>query len=52
MLTAVTRKLVKERGHPMELDARKYFEEGVISEREYKLLAAGSKQADLDAGET
>lgn len=48
-VTAVTRNLVKEKGQTMEVDAKKHFEEGVISEREYKILVAGSKKADLDA---
>lgn len=49
-VTAVTRKLVKERGQTMAVDAKKHFEEGVISERDYKMLVAGAKEADLDAG--
>lgn len=49
-ITAATRKLVKERGQPMEVDARKRFDEGMISMREYKILLAGSKNADKDAG--
>lgn len=48
-VTAVTRKLVKERGQTMEKDAERYFAEGVLSEREYKLLVAGARKADLDA---
>ncbi len=49
-ITAATRKLLKERGQPMDVDARKRFDEGMISMREYKLLLAGSKNADKDAG--
>jgi defect-in-organelle-trafficking protein DotB len=48
-VTAVTRELVKSKGQPMAVDAKKHFEAGIISEREYKLLVVGSKQADLDA---
>lgn len=48
-VTAVTRKLVKTNGQPMEVDARKHFEAGIISEREYRLLSTESKNADLDA---
>lgn len=48
-VTAVTRELVKSKGQPMALDAKRHFDAGVISEREYKLLVVGSKQADLDA---
>jgi len=49
-ITAATRKLVKERGQLMEVDAQKKFEEGIISAREYKILLAGSRNADKDAG--
>ncbi len=44
-VTAVTRKLVRERGQLMTVDARKKFEEGIISERVYKLIVAGSKDS-------
>lgn len=49
-ITAATRKLLKERGQTMDVDARKRFDEGIISMREYKILLAGSKNADKDAG--
>lgn len=49
-VTAATRKLVKEYGQPMEVDARKKFEAGIIAEREYKLITAFSKNSDKDAG--
>jgi defect-in-organelle-trafficking protein DotB len=49
-ITAATRKLLKERGQPMEVDAQKRFNEGVISSREYKILLASAKNADKDAG--
>lgn len=48
-VTAVTRKLVRERGQTMEVEARRYFEAGIIAEREYKMLVTSSKNADLDA---
>lgn len=47
---ATTRQLVKEKGQPMIKDAQKKFDAGIISEREYKVLAAGAKSADRDAG--
>ena len=50
MITAATRRLVKECGQPMEIDAKKRFDEGKISSREYKLLLASSENADKDAG--
>jgi defect-in-organelle-trafficking protein DotB len=49
-VTAVTRKLVKERGQTMAMDAQRKFEEGIISERDFKLLMVSAKRADMDAG--
>jgi defect-in-organelle-trafficking protein DotB len=49
-ITAATRQVLKDHGQTMESDARKKFEEGLIAEREYKLLVAGSRNADKDAG--
>lgn len=49
-ITAVTRKLVKERGQPMEVDAKRKFDDGLISDREYKLLVTTARNADRDAG--
>ncbi|MBA4696472.1 MAG: Dot/Icm type IV secretion system ATPase DotB [Legionella sp.] len=43
-VTSMTRKLVRERGQLMTVDARRKFEEGVISERIYKLIVAGTKE--------
>src|SRR3990167_7568288 len=37
MATSVTRRLVKEYGQTMEVDARAKFEEGIISERDYRV---------------
>lgn len=48
-ITSTTRKLVKERGQPMEVDAQKRFEEGILSAKEYKLLLVSAKNADKDA---
>lgn len=42
-VTSATRKLVKQRGQTMTLDAKIKFEEGIISERVYKLIIAGAK---------
>ena len=49
-ITASTRRLVKERGQTMEMDAARKFEAGIIPEREYRLLLASAKNADKDAG--
>ncbi len=40
-ITALTRKLVREKGQPMITDAEAKFKEGIISEREFALLAKG-----------
>jgi defect-in-organelle-trafficking protein DotB len=37
-VTALTRKLVYEKGQPMIIDAEKKFSEGIISQKEYDLL--------------
>lgn len=49
-VTAQTRLVLKERGRTMIADATEKYKAGIISEREYKVLVAGSKLADKDAG--
>ena len=49
-ITAVTRQLVKERGQLMRVDAERKFKEGVISERQYRLIVTGTRFKDHDAG--
>lgn len=41
-ITATTRKLVRERGQLMTTDAKAKFEQGIISDRVYKLILAGT----------
>lgn len=43
-ITTTTRRLVRQRGQLMTLDAKEKFEQGIISERVYKLIIAGTKQ--------
>lgn len=43
-VTSTTRKLVRQRGQLMTVDAKNKFEQGIISERVYKLIIAGSKE--------
>ena len=43
-VTSATRKLVRQRGQLMTTDARIKLEEGIISERVYKLIIAGAKE--------
>ena len=45
-VTGVTRKLVRQRGQLMTLDAKDKFEQGIISERTYKLILAGTKDRE------
>ena len=42
-VTTTTRKLVRERGQLMTNDATEKFKQGIISERVYKLIMAGTK---------
>ncbi len=48
-LASKTRELLKERGQPMEVDAKRKFDEGLIDERTYQVLATSSKLWDEDA---
>ena len=43
-ITAMSRKLVKEKGQPMIVEAEHYYKEGIISDREYRLFVASSKK--------
>lgn len=43
-VTSTTRKLVRQRGQLMTVDAKNKFEQGLISERVYKLIIAGTKE--------
>lgn len=49
-VTAVTRRLLKEYGQPMAIDAKRKFDAGIISERDYNILVKSSTRADIDAG--
>lgn len=42
-VTGTTRRLVRERGRLMRVDAEEKFAEGIISERDYNLIVAGTK---------
>lgn len=44
-VTSTTRKLVRDRGHLMTVDAKEKFTQGIISERVYKLIIAGTRDA-------
>ena len=44
-ITTTTRKLLRQRGQSMTYDAGEKFKQGIISERVYKLIVAGTKDA-------
>ena len=44
-VTSITRKLVRERGQLMTVDAKEKFQQGIISERVYKLIIAGTRES-------
>jgi defect-in-organelle-trafficking protein DotB len=50
LLAAKTRLLLKERGQPMIVDAKRKFEAGLLSERDYKIMEMRGKMLDKDAG--
>lgn len=49
-IAAQTRVLLKERGQPMVVDAKRKFEEGRISERDFKIMEKQAKLLDKDVG--
>jgi defect-in-organelle-trafficking protein DotB len=50
LLASKTRQLLRERGQPMCIDAKRKFEKGLLSERDYKIIETRSQMADKDAG--
>ncbi len=48
-VTARVRKLVREFGKPIEVDAKEKMEAGLITERQYNVIAEQSTRADKDA---
>ena len=49
-ITNVVRKLVREYGRTIESDAREKFEAGMITERQYRVIAEQAKREDKDTG--
>lgn len=47
-VTATVRKLVREQGRTMSMDAKEKFDAGVISERNYRVIAEQAKQEDTE----
>ena len=52
LLAAKTRQLLRERGQPMVVDAKRKFDAGLLPEREYRIIETRAKLADKDAGLT
>jgi defect-in-organelle-trafficking protein DotB len=48
-ITNAVRKLVREKGRTMAADAKEKFEAGIITERQYRILAELEKREDKDA---
>jgi defect-in-organelle-trafficking protein DotB len=49
-ITNVVRRLVREFGRTIEADAKEKFEQGFISERQYKVIAEQAKREEKDTG--
>jgi defect-in-organelle-trafficking protein DotB len=49
-VTATTRRLLKEYGQPLLVDAERKFAEGLIDERLFRYLQLSEENADKDAG--
>lgn len=49
-ITAMVRKLVREQGRTMATDAKEKFDAGIISERNYRVIAEQTKREDKDVG--
>lgn len=50
VITGTVRKMVKERGRTMDLEAKEKFDAGLIEERYYRVIAEQSRREDRDAG--
>jgi defect-in-organelle-trafficking protein DotB len=48
-ITAAVRALVRSHGHPMAVDAKEKFDAGIITERQYRVLAELEKREKKDA---
>jgi defect-in-organelle-trafficking protein DotB len=49
-ISNVVRKLVREHGRTIEVDAHEKFKAGLISDRQYRLIAEQSKREEKDSG--
>ncbi|MCL5261665.1 MAG: Dot/Icm type IV secretion system ATPase DotB [Gammaproteobacteria bacterium] len=46
-MTSVTRKLLRERGQPIIVDAKRKFDAGIIPERVYKVIETSTKHREI-----
>ncbi len=51
-ITSVVRKMVREKGRPIVEDTREKFEAGLITERQFRLIAEQSKREEEDDNRT
>lgn len=49
-ITNTVRRLVREKGKPVEVDAKEKFDAGLITERQYRVIAEQAKREDKDTG--
>ena len=49
-ITAMVRKLLREKGRTMAVDAKEKFEAGIIEERLYRVIVEQTKREDKEAG--
>jgi len=49
-ISAIVRKLVREQGRTMEADAKEKLSQGMISERQYRIIAEQAKREEKDLG--
>lgn len=49
-ITDVVRKLVRQHGQTMEADAQQKFKDGLITERQYNVIAEQAKREEKDSG--
>jgi defect-in-organelle-trafficking protein DotB len=49
-ISNVVRKLVREHGRTIEVDAHEKFKAGIISDRQYRIIAEQSKREEKDSG--
>lgn len=49
-ITAMVRKMVREKGRPIIVDAQEKFDAGLITERQFRIIAEQAKREEQEAG--